>query len=162
MTQTIFLPFTSGTLSNITAATLDAPAPSATVFCVSINVNIAVAISSSVTVTTPSRYFLHISNVKSPGFFTAIPSAIVDTLSSSIISPLLIESYILGAPAACTPYTLQSGFTDFIAQATPLAKPPPPIATNTASTCGSCSNISSPIVPCPAITFSSLKGCTNV
>lgn len=57
-----FLPFT-GTLSNITAATETAPAPSAMSFCCSMSARIAAAISSSVTVTISSTYLLHISKV---------------------------------------------------------------------------------------------------
>ena len=97
--HTDFLPLRFA-LSNIAAASAVAPAPSATVFCFSIRVRIAVAISSSVTVTISSTYFWHISNVRSPGLLTAIPSAIVDTFSSSIGSPCLRDSYMLGAPAA--------------------------------------------------------------
>ena len=40
--------------------------------------------------------------------------------------------------------------------------PPPPIGTSTASTSGNCSKISSPNVPCPAMTSGSSKGWTKV
>ena len=67
--QTTFLPST-GILSNSTAATDTAPAPSAISFCCSIRVRIAVEISSSVTVTISSTYFRQSSKVRSPGVFT--------------------------------------------------------------------------------------------
>ena len=47
------------TLPNMQAATVVAPAPSATVFCSSISARMAEAISSSVTVTTSSTYLAH-------------------------------------------------------------------------------------------------------
>ena len=85
-THTTFLP-SMGTLLNIAAATDTAPAPSATSFCCSIKLRIAAAISSSDTVTTSSTYLRHISNVLTPGSFTAIPSAIVETLESLVMCP---------------------------------------------------------------------------
>ena len=77
--QTVFLPFT-GTLLYITAATLAAPAPSATIFSLSMSLRIAAQISSSVTVTISSTYLEQVSKVMVPGDFTAMPSAMVDTL----------------------------------------------------------------------------------
>ncbi len=98
-THIVFLPFT-GTLLYITAATLAAPAPSATTFSFSSRWSIAPHISSSVTVTIPSTYLLHISYVSVPGSFTAIPSAIVDT--DGRISRLCVSRLrtMLAAPAA--------------------------------------------------------------
>ena len=52
-TQMVFLPFT-GTLLYITAATLAAPAPSATIFSLSMSFRMAAQISSSLTVTISS------------------------------------------------------------------------------------------------------------
>ena len=44
----------------------------------------------------------------------------------------------------------------------PDMRPPPPIGTVRMSRFGSLSIISSPMVPCPAMMFSSLKGCMKV
>ena len=77
-THTTFFPF-SGSFPNITAATATAPAPSAISFWCSISSSTALAASSSVTVTISSTYLLMRSNVMSPGHFTAIPSANVET-----------------------------------------------------------------------------------
>ena len=79
-TQITFLPST-GILSNITAATATAPAPSVMIFWCSSIERIADETSSSLTVTMPSTYLLQKLNVFSPGCFTAIPSAIVETES---------------------------------------------------------------------------------
>ena len=98
----------------------------------------------------------------SPGSLTAIPSAIVRTNPNFSILWCSMEATMLGAPLACTPYTLMLGFKFFIAKATPEINPPPPIGTMTASTSGSCSSNSKPMVPCPAITSSSSNGWTNV
>jgi len=51
------------------------------------------------------------------------------------------------SPGGATKYILQDGLSDFIATAIPEAKPPPLIAISTASTSGTCSSSSSPIVP---------------
>ena len=45
---------------------------------------------------------------------------------------------------------LTPGFMVLIAFATPAIKPPPPTGITAASRSGTCSNISKPIVPCPA------------
>lgn len=45
-----------------------------------------------------------------------------------------------------------SGFNFFTATAIPAISPPPPIGMITASVCGNCFNISSPIEPFAAIT----------
>ena len=55
-----------------------------------------------------------------------------------------------------------SGRNSLMAQATPAINPPPPTGTTTASSCGHCSSNSRPMVPCPAITAISSKGCRNV
>lgn len=159
--QATFFPFI-GTLSKSAAATETAPAPSATNFCFSIRASIAVEISSSVTVTISSTYFSHRLNVVCPGVFTAIPSAMVLTERRVQISCSALELIIDGAPAACTPYIFILGFKDLMAKETPLISPPPPMGIITASTSGSSSNISNPIVPCPAMTKSSSKGCIKV
>src|SRR5690625_5375779 len=67
----------------INAATGAAPAGSTTIFERSSKNTIAAAISSSVTVTTSSQSSLITSNGTSPGQPTAIPSAILATLSRS-------------------------------------------------------------------------------
>ena len=146
ITHTAFLPLMS-TLLYIAAATETAPAPSATILCFSISFRIAEAISSSVTVTTPSTYFWHIANVRSPGCLTAIPSAIVLTEARASVLPTFRAFCMEGAPAACTPYTLQLGLICFTAKATPPIRPPPPMGTRTTSASFTCSIISRPTVP---------------
>ena len=66
------------------------------------------------------------------------------------------------APAACTPITRTFGWSIFTAAATPEASPPPPIGTTMVSTSGRSSMISSPMVPCPAMTIGSSNGWMNV
>ena len=66
----------------------------------------------------------------------------------------------LGIPATIvmpigTPMTLIDGFTAFAATAMPEIKPPPPIGTTSVSRSGTASSISSPTVPCPAMTSGS-------
>ena len=160
-THATFFPST-GSLSNMTAVTATAPAPSAITFCFSISASMEAAISSSVTVTISSTYSLTIPKVISPGCFTAIPSAKVAAFSSITGFPATILSCMLADPAACTPYTFIFGLRCLTAYATPDIRPPPPTGTTTASTSSSSSSISSPIVPCPAITSSSLNGCIKV
>ena len=64
--------------------------------------------------------------------------------------------------SAWTPTSRTSGRTALSAIAIPAASPPPPIGITSVPMSGSCSASSSPIVPCPAITRSSSKACTNV
>ena len=88
--------------------------------------------------------------VSSPGCFTAIPSAIVKPGPPGSV------------PAAWTPTIFTPGSRDFSASAIPAASPPPPTGITTVCTSGTWSAISSPIVPWPAITFSSSYGWMNV
>ena len=55
---------------------------------------------------------------------------------------------------------LTDGFIVLSATAHPARSPPPPVGMTTASTSGTCSRISSPVVPCPAMMlgWSKLKG----
>ena len=92
---------------------------------------------------------------------------IVDDLpeTDTVILPiggggLTSDGATLEAPSACTPITRAPGFCSATAVATPLISPPPPIGRITVSVSGRSSTISSPMVPCPAITFSSLKAWT--
>ena len=145
------------------AAVETAPAPSDTIFWLSIMNNIACAISSSSTTTTSSTNSFIISNVKSPGVLTAIPSAIVGALNADVTSPFWNDSFIEGILAVWTPITLQLGFNAFATTATPATIPPPPIGHNTVSTLlSNCSKNSNAKVPWPAITYLSLNGCRKV
>ena len=81
----------------------------------------APAISVSLTVTTLSTYWRHISKVRSPGVLTWMPSAMVWTLGRVRMCPASRESTMLAAPAACTPMTLQEGFSSLMASATPYS-----------------------------------------
>ena len=95
-----------------------------------------------------------IAPVSSLGCLTAIPSAIV--------KPCSVEPVYGAHAAAWTPTTRTFGCSSRSASAIPDARPPPPIGTTSVSSSGSCSAISSPIVPWPAITRSSSKACTKV
>ena len=84
MRATIFLPLTLFRQLSI-AAIGTAPAPSEMTLARSSRRSIALALSSSPTVTMSSTYFFIISNVSSPGVFTAIPSAIVGMPATVVI-----------------------------------------------------------------------------
>ena len=159
-TAHVFLPLQS-TFPDKIAATGVAPAPSATTLLLSIKNKIASAISASETVTTSSTYFFTNSKVLHPTFLTAIPSAIVGVAQTSQHSPFAKAAVIEAAFSASTPITFTFGFIPFIAVAIPARIPPPPIGTNTVSISAISSNISIPIVPCPAIIYSSSNGCKN-
>ena len=73
------------------AATPTAPAGSTTCFALSKITKIALAISFSLTVTTFSMFFLISSKGIRPGFETAIPSAIVGVIATSVSLPFLID-----------------------------------------------------------------------
>ena len=77
-------------------------------------------------------------------------SAIVRETSSAghaTISPRDSESRASAASSGSTPITRAPGRSARTATATPLASPPPPIGTRTASRSGRSSAISSPTVP---------------
>ena len=93
----------------------------------------------------------------SPGYFTAIPSANVNTGPSATAPP----QYGAHA-AACTPTTRTCGSSDLTAMATPDASPPPPSGTTTHDSDSMSSTNSRPIVPWPSITATSSKGGQNV
>ena len=122
------------------AATPAAPAPSTTSFVRSAKRTIASAICSSSTATISSSVSPRISIVSSPGSLTAIPSAIEKPEPPGIV------------PAARTPTIRSPGRTARSASEMPDASPPPPIGITTVSRSSTCSAISSPIEPCPAIT----------
>ncbi len=139
-----------------------APAPSASVFSRSSRTRMAAAISSSSTVTISSTYFCTSGSVFDPARRTAMPSLMVVAASIVTGAPASSAACMLGRRDVCTPTTRTSGFRDLMAQAMPPMSPPPPTGTTTASKPSTCSNISSPMVPCPAITSASLKGWIKV
>mmetsp|Transcript_127654 Transcript_127654/g.367356 ORF Transcript_127654/g.367356 Transcript_127654/m.367356 type:complete len:202 (-) Transcript_127654:452-1057(-) len=124
---------------------------------------IAPQISSVVTKMTSSSAILHNRKVSSPTLRTAAPSANRPTEGSSTTCPASREAFIDGASTASTPKTLTPGLTDFKNMPTPAARPPPPTQQNTASTDSLVvwARISAPMVPWPAMTWGSLKGCTS-
>ena len=77
-------------------------------------------------------------------------------------SPAATLRFIAGPSDDSTPITRIPGWWLFTAIDTPEINPPPPIGTITASTSGQSCTISSPSVPCPAISCSSSNGCTYV
>src|SRR5699024_7934038 len=88
------------------AATGAAPAGSTTIFDRSSKNTMAAAISSSDTVTTSSQYSWMMSKGTSPGRPTALPSAMVATLSSETGLPATNGGGYAAAFSACTPITL--------------------------------------------------------
>ena len=74
------------------AATPTAPAPSTTSLQRSISSTIASAVSSSPTATTSSTHWESSRMVSSPGFLTAMPSAIVIDSVASTATPRLSDS----------------------------------------------------------------------
>ena len=139
-------------------ATPTAPAPSTTIFCVSSRNKIAFAISSSSTCTNSSTHSRIFASVVSLASRTAIPSAIVRTVFEFMLFLALKLLNIAGAPFALTATTRMSGFTCFTQLDMPLISPPPPTGTIIVSSSARSSSISSPTVPCPAITYSSSNG----
>ena len=130
-TQTTFLSFDRNFFR---PAKDKAPAPSTISLCFSISSNIASNISNSETVTTSSTNSRINSKVRSPGFLTAVPSAMVSTAASSTTSFFAKDSLIQQAPSGSTPIILILGFSIFMANAIPLIKPPPPMGTKISST----------------------------
>ncbi len=116
----------------------------------------AAQIASVSTVITSSMYWRQSRKVSSPAWRTATPSAKSPTVSSTTRSSAARAAAMLAASAGSTPMTLVSGRMNLMKVATPAARPPPPIGTNTASIGSPCwRRISSPIVPWPAITSGS-------
>jgi hypothetical protein len=66
-----------------------------------------------------------------------------------------------GKRADWTPITHSPGFMARVTVAMPETSPPPPTATTSVSRSGWARSISRPMVPCPAITSGSSKGCTK-
>src|SRR5215203_5622801 len=122
-----------------------APAPSTTSFARSSRRTIASVIASSSMSTMSSRTSSRIDIVRSPGFFTKTPSAIVKP-----------------ERPAWTPTMRRSGLRSRRAIPIPDASPPPPTGMRTVSACATCSASSSPIVPWPAMTCGSSNGWMNV
>ena len=145
-TQQTFFPLKLNFLY-ISAATVEAAAPSVIILFFSRRVRIAEEISPSVTRTMSSTYSFTSSYVILPGVFTAIPSAIVDPPFTVKIFPSLTDSYMLGDIFVWTPIIFIFGFIFLAANAIPDISPPPPMGTTIMSRSGIFSSISSPIVP---------------
>ena len=86
-----------------------------------------------------------------------VPASVLISCSVTIF-PFLRLSYSVGAPVGSTPIMRMVGLMHFTAAAIPAISQPPPIATIIVSTLLTCSMISNPIVPCPAITAGSANG----
>ena len=82
-----------------------------------------------------------------PGVLTAVPSAIVLTLSRVVTFLFFKDTCRQFAPAGSTAITLILGLRSFANVETPVASPPPPTGTKIMSTRGSSLNISMAIVP---------------
>ena len=91
------------------------------------------------------------------------PSAKVRVTCSAVYCTILPARRLACASPATsgsTPITFTEGLLDLTAVAMPLIIPPPPTGTSTVSTSGRSSRISNPIVPWPAMIFSSSYGGT--
>ena len=100
-------------------------------------------------------------NVSAPTCSTRSASAIVRwtcAAGQATRSPRRNESRASAASSGSTPTTVASGRQARMAAAMPEISPPPLTGTTTRSACGQSSAISSPIVPCPAITLRSSNG----
>ena len=94
----------------------------------------------------------------SPTRRTAAPSTNESSSGSVTGSPARSAALMLAAPAGSTPTTRISGCRSRSSVATPASSPPPPTGTTTTSGARpSCSRISRPTVPCPAI----VRGSSN-
>ena len=94
--------------------------------------------------------------------FTAMPSARVSERSRWTGRPSSSDAAAPGEADASTPITRAFGRRAFTTVATPEIIPPPPMGTTSVATSGTCSRISSAMVPCPAITAGSSKAWTTV
>eukprot|EP01137_Pigoraptor_chileana_P027929 Opistho-2@11203 len=144
-------PRSSGRSPAMHAARPVAPPPSTTAFSSSTRCSTASAMYFSLTVTIWSTRVLQISNALDPTQGTARPSASVDCASMVTGFPAFIAAVRLAHRSGSTPMTLTSGRSVLTARAMPARRPPPPTGTTIASKSSSCSMISSPIVPCPAM-----------
>ena len=139
-----------------------APAPSAMVFSRSSRSRTALAISSSSTVTISSTYFW--TKGKSAVARPADGDAVGDGRGRRQGDRFAFRHRDLhrrepGGLHADDP-DFRVGLLDGTGDA--ADQPPPPMGTTTASISGCCCSISSPRVPCPAMTASSSKGWTKV
>ena len=100
-------------------------------------------------------------SVRSPGRFTAMPSAIVSPASNTTGWPASSDAGNAAHASTCTPITSTDGRADFTAIATPLTSPPPPTGTMIRARSSTSSSSSSPSVPWPATTSGSSNGCTK-
>jgi hypothetical protein len=146
---------------SITAATAATPAGSTTSFARSSSISSARDNASSETVTTSSTSASTWRNVISPGMPTAMPSAIVAMVSSGTGCRATSDAGNAAAFSACTATTRTSGFNAFTATAMPETRPPPPVQTTIVFASGTWSRISSPAVPCPAMTCGWSNGWMN-
>src|SRR6266545_861425 len=129
----------------------------------SITIRSAALIASSLTSTQSSTSSRHRSKVTLPGStLPAVPSDNVSSASIWMISPARTDAAIAASRTGEAPYTRIPGKCFLSTDATPLISPPPPTATTTASSRepASCSRISTPTVPWPAMTSGSLYGGT--
>ena len=109
-----------------------------------------------------STFFWTYGKMVSPGFFTAVPSAMVLALGKVTTWPASREAFIHAALAGSTPITVILGLSIFAKVDTPVIRPPPPTGTRIISTVGSSLIISIAMVPWPVATSKSLNGWTKV
>jgi len=96
--------------------------------------------------------------VRSPARRTAMPSAMVFAEFSVTGLPAATAAFIDAMREGCTPNIFTAEFVSLTAHAMPPDQDlPPAIGATTASISGCCCRISSPSVPCPAMTASSFE-----
>mmetsp|Transcript_18395 Transcript_18395/g.49810 ORF Transcript_18395/g.49810 Transcript_18395/m.49810 type:complete len:215 (+) Transcript_18395:287-931(+) len=151
---TTFLPFMSWRSRGppgSSAARPVAPPPSTTIFCVSTSRSTARATSFSSMTTTSSTHRRATANACEPTCGTASPSARVGSTDTATGRPASSAAVYDAQRRGSTPMTFTFGLSVFAASAMPAIRPPPPTGTTMASTLGSCSSSSMPMVPVPAM-----------
>src|SRR5213594_162667 len=151
------------TLPVSAAARPSAPAPSAITRAFSAMRRMARFTSSRVTTMEPSTTGSMRCHIRGNTLLPPAPSTNVAFQSENTCAePFANESAAGAAVSGSAPHTRISGRNAFTALATPVTRPPPPIAAMMATVSGASSRISRPIDPCPAMKLSSSNGWINV
>mmetsp|Transcript_23 Transcript_23/g.75 ORF Transcript_23/g.75 Transcript_23/m.75 type:complete len:261 (-) Transcript_23:516-1298(-) len=132
-----------------------APPPSTTIFCPSTSRSTASATSFSSTRTTSSTHRRATAKACGPTCGTARPSASVGSTSAVTGCPARSAAVYEAQRRGSTPTTCTAGLSVLAARAMPAMRPPPPIGTTSTSQSVTCSSISMPSVPVPAMTSTS-------
>ena len=142
---------------NSAAASATAPPGSNTIFKCANASAIALSASASLTASPGPASRSSTGNVSAPGRAVRIASQ-MDPVAAAFPtrSPAASDRAISSNPAGSAVRTLRPGASASKASATPALSPPPPHGTSTSASAtpasAACAAISSPSVPCPAIT----------